>query len=61
MYKYYSYETEADGLCEFRTKKAAINNAQKALSSSGWVNILSPTGKVVATVGCHKKSGGYYA
>ena len=58
---YYYFETEADGLCEYSTKKAAINNASKALTDSGYVDVCSPSGTIVATVSCRRKNLGYYA
>ncbi|MFA5163831.1 MAG: hypothetical protein WC441_04940 [Patescibacteria group bacterium] len=48
----YGYDTPKDGLMEFHTKKAAIKNAARAARREHRsVDVLSPTGFVVATLG----------
>lgn len=41
----YSYQSEDDGLCMYKTKKAAISNCKKSFAAI----VYSPTGKVVWT------------
>ena len=51
---YYYFETGSDGLCEYSTKTAAVNNAKTTCTTTGWIDVISPSGIVVATVQCDK-------
>ena len=51
---YYWFCTVADGLCEYKTKKAAVSNAARAASLSGWVHVISPSGLYATEIECNK-------